>query len=331
LRLILFTAFFCLNLSGEMLERSKQKEIQMSDETKDGGKEETSATPAEPQVDDLGNPVEPEEGGDKTATPAAEGEKKEAPAAEKLYTAEDMKKARESYQHETRKERDARIRAEAKAELLEQLAVKKPETPQAQATEAMPQRPNRDSFDTQEEFDEAWDGYIKETIKVAVSQTEKKIASQYDERQKETAAQAAQRQANEAVNAQIKRGSEKHADFDEVVTGKFSPALAEAFPLIPNGEDIAYHLATNPEEKERIESIKNPFVLAGELGALSYQLKTAAPGTSAQKPTTKAPSPPATLQGSSSTAVKQLKDATSSAERFAIMEREAREKRGRKA
>lgn len=112
--------------------------------------------------------------------------------------------------------------------------------------------------------------------------------------------QAAQ-QIGQRLDAVIQEGREKFADFDEAVNslavlqdpqrGNFVRAQVANMEA---GADVAYYLAKNPKEAERVASARDAFAMARELGRIEGQLRVAA--APASQPTA-APNPPRTVRG----------------------------------
>lgn len=121
----------------------------------------------------------------------------------------------------------------------------------------------------------------------------------------ESAREAAERQRAErlsAFDAAAKATSEKHPDFHEVVGRNYERAAAlctdamrDAIITSEVGPDVAYHLASHPDEARRIAAL-DPISQIRALGRLEGQL--IAPSKPAAKTATDAPAPTPQVRGS---------------------------------
>ncbi len=158
--------------------------------------------------------------------------------------------------------------------------------------------PTPDQFKTWEEFEEARMRHL----------VEKTTRDQEARRSKE----AADKQWNETRQgflAGVPKAAETYPDFEEVVMdqdGVFDrtpagEALASMVMLAEGAHDVAYHLASNPKEAERIKAL-NPIQAALAIGRLSASIAKPAP-----RKVPKAPDPPPLVKGGD-TPVKRLED-----------------------
>ena len=159
---------------------------------------------------------------DKAAVEAAEA----AEAAKPKYTDADMKKARESFQHETRKERDARIAAETEARVLREMAVKQGTgtPPDKTAAETVLTRPKRDDFDDPDKWDEAMDAYQEAKTKAAVAEALKSV-------QQQTTVKTEEQKRAEVLNRHLEEGEKESPGFRERITARpedGGPAFTDA-------------------------------------------------------------------------------------------------------
>jgi len=193
--------------------------------------------------------------------------------------------------------------AKLKGELgaIEKYGLKKPEThvlPKVEEIAADFERqnpkPKASDFETVAEHAEAvasW-AYRKEKT------VDSKLAEAKDAHTRKTTEQGEQERANQDLNQRLNdqrdRGEEKYEDFYEVVsTVEFHPATLTAMAASESGEDIAYYLAGNPTERERIEKLK-PILQAKEIGRIEAGIES---GKIVLKKTTTAPPPPRTVSG----------------------------------
>ena len=311
---------------GEVVETSSTEVT----EVKEGGTEETVTPAAEEKT--------PEEKEEEAKAAAADKEKR--------FSNEDMKKLRQSLQHETRKERDARIAAETEARVLRELAVgKKPdataEPPKPEIV--LPPRPKRpiapqeDAFQTREEYDQAVTQYNEKTLpeyedslfvwKGEVDQKRTEVS------QKQDAEKKAITETSKSLQEMAERGKKKYEDFDEVVVNKkeLSHNVNVQSMIFnrhrENLEDIAYFLEKNPAEASRLNAITDSVDLAIELRSIAAKFK-AAPAAQT-KTITKAPAPAATVQAKTKTGNDTELAGKSQADRVALIEKAAIERRKR--
>jgi hypothetical protein len=108
---------------------------------------------------------------------------------------------------------------------------------------------------------------------------------------------ARQREDQSRTEAMFDKGRAKHADFDEVVLEgaannewPCTKEMLEAMRESETGSDLAYHLATNPDEARRIAAL-GPIAQVREITKLEARMGQPAPRL------TKAPEPPLTKVG----------------------------------
>ena len=120
---------------------------------------------------------------------------------------------------------------------------------------------------------------------------------------KAEAGRKAQEQAQTAQTEWSKRAEAakaKHADYDEILSDAQIPipaAMHEAIFTDSNGPEVAYHLATHPDEAKRIAALA-PVAAVRELGKLSAKFDST---PEPEKPkVSKAPAPvkPVAAKGS---------------------------------
>lgn len=210
----------------------------------------------ETEAFDAGEPVEVDEQPEAPPAESADSEKGEAEAAPEPEKSAPSKKqtAQERIDELTRARREAERRADdlqKRLEALEQRAPRevppKEETPEPAKSEAKgPPKP--DDF----EFGELDSAYIAAVVDY---QTEKR----WEEFRQREAAERQQAAVRTKFEQQITQGREKYADFDEKVvqganagTWLLSETLGVLLVESEVGEDIAYELASNPSESERV-------------------------------------------------------------------------------
>lgn len=226
--------------------------------------------------------------------------------------------AQERINEVTRLRREAERRAEAAEAELQRLKHQPPPPPDdakggdgeaeegaAEAKEGEP--PDPDDFD----YGELDPRYIRSLASYEARQEFQKLREKEEETRAEEAARKAQEEARERFEEQVAKGSKKHEDFyEKVIIGaeKGEWALSEHLgQLLANsdvGDDIAYHLASHPEEAAQVYR-QTPLEQARYFGKMEAKFtagSSAATGEEAGKTTEtrtpKAPPPVKPARGS---------------------------------
>jgi len=158
---------------------------------------------------------------------------------------------------------------------------------QAQAVQSGSTAPKLADFDTHDEYDQAMLQHrIDEGVNRGLSKTAEQQATKFE--------QQAQSAAAETYNQRVTDAVTRIPDFVEVVSKSdvpMSPALHEALMDSERGPELVYHLAKNPAEAERLNSM-SVRQMDREIGRLETTLgaKPAAPPPPAAR-TTSAPPP----------------------------------------
>lgn len=248
-----------------------------------------------------------EEEGENEAPPAEEAEPPAAEGEEKPPVREGepprKKTVQERINEVTRARREAERRAEAAEAELQRLRSAQPQPPAQQppvqqpSQEVDPDEPKADDF----EYGELDPRYIR-----ALATHEAK--KQFDELRRQDAKaweERAQKEHHEANRAKfetlIERGSKVHEDFyEKVVIGSeegrwpMSEHIGQMALDSEIGNDILYHLATNPEEADRVFR-SSPVEQARYFGKLEAKFsagQAAASGDESGKPAPKTPKAP---------------------------------------
>lgn len=203
------------------------------------------------------------------------------------------KTAQERINELTRARREAERRAEALERELQ--ATRTPPEPGQKPTEpaakpndsAAPDKskaPNPDDFD----YGEIDPKYIAALVDYQTTQRLNEYQQTQEQRQAEQRAAQEQAAAREKFEQQIKAGSTKHEDFvEKVVVGAekgawlLSETMGKMLVESDVGDDIAYHLASNPEEAASVYR-QAPMEQARYFGRLEAKFsaeQSAAPGT----------------------------------------------------
>ena len=211
--------------------------------------------------------------------PSAPVEPPAPPTAEELQRKFDRDAAaqRRKYERDLQAEREQRIRLE---ERLAKVAL---------APAADPGMPTIDKFDNFDEYVTAKAEYIAS-----------KTLSEHEKRQQQEKAQAAQQQTVEAWNKRV--AAADIPDFHDVVAASDVPmtrVMQDAIMESENGPKLAYHLATNPADAERIAGM-TPI---GAVRALTLIEEGFKKPVAVSKAT-----PPISPVGSKATSIKSLLD-----------------------
>lgn len=211
----------------------------------------------------------------------AEGTEEKEPEPQKTFTQEEVDKIAQK----------ARERAQRGYERrLKNLALERQTQEQGSTSEA----PARANYASDEEY---WNARSDWKADQLVKQRETEAIQR---QQREEADQNARRYA-EAADKRNADGKAKYPDWDRTITGAFEDGTIEQGSLLHHailesdtGHEVAYHLAKNPDEAERIAKLP-PLRQIAEFGKL--EVKLSAPKTS------KAPAPinPIGSQGNVST------------------------------
>lgn len=229
-----------------------------------------AAEAAEPAIDEPTG--EPEEGAEEGAE-AGDGEPEGEPAPKPKKTAQ------ERIDEITRARREAEREAKYWRDVAEGRV--KPEGQQQEA----PKAPNPDDFDMGETDPAFIKAVIAFEVKKGIDEGRQVLAQDLHMQAQERAWEAAQSVARS-----------KFADYDaKVVDGASNwpctPEMAQAIRTSDAGGEVAYHLASNPEEARRIAAL-DPFSQVRELGRIEARLESPPPAKVPAKTATSAPKPP---------------------------------------
>lgn len=142
-------------------------------------------------------------------------------------------------------------------------------------------RPNRDNYNSDLEYFEALSDF-------KANQVRSDIAKQIQQIQGNTIAQSFQQKVNEA--------KKEMSDYEEVISEssvRFSPEIQEAIVSSPLAAHVAYALAKDPENAERIASL-SPAAAAREIGRIEAKIeaeKAIPKPKPAARPASSAPAP----------------------------------------
>lgn len=263
-------------------------------------KPEDDTPPADDKGDDdnsSGDDVDP-------ATPDDDdAEKGDPPAPEEQQGASTQERIDELTAKRREAERELAEERRAKADLEARLAkLEKGDKPEESSSEKKDdpkdKRPNPDDY----EFGDADSKFIAD---LARYETRQELKEERERRDAEATRQTMEQELKKVEDSWTERSSSedvktKYADFHEKVSkgadngdwalSPFGTVLVKASEV---GPDIAYHLASNPDESRRIAGLSN-IEQAIELGRLEGRFLNAGdqPAAPAKKTVTSAPTPP---------------------------------------
>lgn len=204
----------------------------------------------------------------------------------------------------TKARRDAESRADRLERMVDRLTQQRQHPAEEQRPAQPPEpiqttrpRPTREQFD----FDE--DKFVEAVADWKYEQREAQMAQKSRQTEQQRNLQAF-RQEFETKKASIrKEGSEKYPDFDDAINSVpgevFNEETAFIISMVTEAPpDVAYHLAKNPAEAERISKLP-PLVKAYELGKLQTSI------SNRQLRTPKAPPPISPVGGKEPARVKE--------------------------
>lgn len=225
---------------------------------------EAPAAPAAPAAaPDNAAPVDP----NATAAPGTEYQPEQQP--EKTFT---QKELDDILEKRLAKERRKREELSRRLQVTEELALRGRPEPAQPAQPADNGEPKREHFDTYEAFIEAraeWRAERKVTETLA-KQREQEAQNRTAEEQRKLETQF--RERAQAASKEIE-------DFEDVMSTSDAPmtrAMSEAIITSDIGPKIAYHLAKNPDEAERIAALPAARQ-AAEIGKLEAKLASEPP------------------------------------------------------
>lgn len=272
--------------AGELIAPPEKKEEQLTGELEE--KETPAAKEGESQ---------PAAKDGEPAPPAKEGEQPKKKSAQERIN--ELTRARR--EAERRAEAAERENADLKRRTQEPPPKKEEETPKKEPVEEVdPDAPDPDKF----QYGELDPRYIKA---LASHEANKRFAELRadDERTRQTRElEERQEAAREQFDVMIDRGSKVHEDFyEKVVIGAekgvwpLSVELGELALASEVGNDVLYHLASNPKEADKVFR-SSPVEQARYFGRMEAQFsagQTAAPGKDTGKPAPKLPKAPAPI------------------------------------
>jgi Asp-tRNA(Asn)/Glu-tRNA(Gln) amidotransferase A subunit family amidase len=150
---------------------------------------------------------------------------------------------------------------------------------------------------TLEQFGGDWDKYIEAKAEYVADKKFAEREAQQSQRQSQEQAQRVQMDAASNFQRAAHKASQVYPDFEEVMGTSeaiVTPAMQQAiFALGETGPDVAYYLAKNPDEADRIARM-SPYAAAAEIGFI----RTKAARPDPVKKVSQAPAPVGSVKGS---------------------------------
>lgn len=252
--------------------------------------------PPPPPVDDKKQEESPKKDGEKPLKvdePSVNDKKEEPPKPDDVKDQKGeeeppkQNRADRQYHKLLRERAEARAEAKLMREENERLRTGQQQTPQnrqPQSKDSVLEKPLRQNFPTQEEYETAKDTYYDQQI--------------------ENARQAGVNQArveaeNRRVNERLNTFKKDHPDYDKVISEAEEDGLEINNPYVFNSikmDDnpgmLSYYLAKNPAEAQRIDAL-NPQMAVKEIGRLSMKLELESKASiQSTEPTKKSKTPP---------------------------------------
>jgi hypothetical protein len=203
----------------------------------------------------------------------ADGKPNEVPGEEKDKTSPQQRAAFARERNKRLAAEQARVALEAKIDKLAETVAKLVDAgkPEEDA------RPVRASFEDPDAYDKALEAWASNrAAKVAQAEAQAELAKAERERDLKI--------AQDTFNQRVDAFKKDHEDFEDLVyddTLFTNPTLGQAILEAEDGPAIAYYLAQNPEEHDRINALR-PARVVLEVGKLSARLE--APVVPAPKP-----------------------------------------------
>lgn len=239
---------------------------------------DTPETPEKPTTDAA--PAEPE------AKPAEAEPAKPDPAVTERALKGEITKANNRRAAAEKTAQEAQVRLDTALKALEKVTTAaKPETPPADP------KPQRAAFDNPDAYDTALEGWAqRQGAEAGRLEAKKQFEDQQAEKEKTEKAQREEREQAAVVTAwqdRVKKTEADIPDLVEVVTASespMSPVMQACLYRADNGPAIAYHLAKNPDDAARINSLPTQVEQVLAMGELAQQLKNARKPSASRTP-----------------------------------------------
>lgn len=199
-----------------------------------------------------------------------------------------------------------------RAQLEKSLSSKQAE-PSEQKPKAPTGKPNPNDFETHEDYLDARDEWRDQ---------------QREARSREQALKSEVESKVQSFKEKAQAFAKEHPDYDELLEGvndiRLSYAVNEA--VLKHGPELAYELAKDPEELERICAM-TPFDAAEAIGEIRARMKASKSEPKPETKTTKAPKPPTPIASKSAPVRKSISDENLSFQEYVRLRRDQMRKR----
>jgi hypothetical protein len=213
---------------------------------------EVAAPVATPGAADTATPAPDASAAPSDPQPATGGEKQPEPAPDRTFTKAELDKIvdRARAKESRRAERFAyeRFRREAAERELERLRGQPTGDRGEQTTARAPgEKPRQEDF-------KDWDAYNEAVLDWKLEQ---RLSKESEDRKRQETSEAEAKYAK-TVQERMVEGAQKYDDFEEVISGPgvvFTQAMTDALLKTEKPADVAYNLAQNAKETQRIASL----------------------------------------------------------------------------
>ena len=240
---------------------------------------------------------------EKSATSEEPGE---TPASDAPKKAQGVQKRLDELTRQREDEKRARLQSEAQLERTLKLLEKAMEGKPAQAAatddgDAEPAEPDVAKYTDQDAYNRDYRQFLRETAKWEGRRTAKQTLKEERDAAQRRAQEDGHRRVSETYQARVAKAREKYQDYDAKVYSEsvpFTRPMTDAIVESEHGPDVAYFLADNPAEFDRISKL-SPRGQVMELGYLTAQFRQQAKAEPAKPPVSQAPKPIRPLGGGS--------------------------------
>lgn len=227
--------------------------------------------------------------------PAKKQTQEEQPKEEKDEEKRGGKRLQKRFHDLTSEIRDLRAK-------LQEKEAAPPEKSGAASPAAEHVKPKAEDFETYDLYLEARDEWVSQEAVV-------KATEALTKQQREAAARELAQAVTETFNEQVAAAKAKYSDWNEVfeaVEAPLTPTMQQAIVETPElGAELAYELAKNPTECERIAGL-SPAAQIREIGKLQAKIEAKLKPAQEQKPTaSNAPPPVRPVAGNSTASTKK--------------------------
>lgn len=241
-----------------------------------------------------------------TEEPAPSDQPGETPASDAPKKAQGVQKRLDELTRQREDEKRARLNSEQQLErtlkLLEKAMEGKPAQVEAKDdADPEPAEPDVAKYTDQNVYNTDYRRYLQNLAKWEGRSAAKQTLKEEREAAQKRAQEDGHRKVSETYQARVDKAREKYPDYDAKVYSEsvpFTRPMTDAIVEMEHGTDVAYFLADNPQEFDRISKL-SPRGQVMELGYLSAQFRSqkAAEPAAQKAPVSQAPKPIRPLGG----------------------------------